>query len=510
MAQPSVSNDLWDVSQGTVVTGSSDILPGYSAAAMFGEFGQNNGFGLTWTYFNDNQPAGTVHYVEWETPGDVKVGRVRLHAFGDGPSLNNGREFNQVTIKAKSADSSDYDITVLTFTPSHPYTYIDAASALIVDELIPAVTSRSFRAEFVQYQAGNGWDGPRIVEMDAFPVPPPQITQQPQSAVVNFAMPVVFSVQATGAGTLHYQWFRDGLLLEGKTLPTLRINSATALDQGAYSVSVTDDNSTAVAGPATLTLDFLNVHQSSADLWDVNSGVIITASSGYLTHAGTPEGMFGRFSADWESHLTYFADNQPTGTVHSVEWTIPSPASVRTLRLFAYGDPFLNNGREFDSLTVRAKSAGSSVFDVVVVTFKPSHPYTFLDGTLILDLEIPPIVASAFRAEFTQYTAGNGFDGPRIVEFDAFETRPLLRPTVISSPESQTLPKNSTVLFKVLARGGSLGYQWKFMGQNINGATSDSLQLKHVKAKNQGYYTVEVSNPAGSVTSTPALLLIAP
>src|SRR5437016_912401 len=119
IAQPSISTDSWDVSQGAVVTASSPLIPGYSAGAMFGENGQDNGNGNTWTYFADFQPAGAIHYVEWETPGDVPVGHIRLFAFGDGPSLNNGREFNQVTIRAKSPGSLVYDLTVLTFTPTH-------------------------------------------------------------------------------------------------------------------------------------------------------------------------------------------------------------------------------------------------------------------------------------------------------------------------------------------------------------------------------------------------------
>jgi hypothetical protein len=218
--------------------------------------------------------------------------------------------------------------------------------------------------------------------------------------------------------------------------------------------------------------------------------------------------MFGdnplTLGGDW----TYFADNMATGTVHYVEWTTPTPVSVRTVRLFAFGDASLNNGREFDKLTIKAKSPGSATFNLPVLTYIPTHPYTFLDNTLILDTEITPVVASAFRAEFVQRTAGYGFDGPRIVEIDAFDTRPVLRPTVITNPESKTIAKNSPVVFKVLARGGGLRYQWKLMGQDIRGATSDTLSLKHVKATDQGYYTVVVSNDAGSVESAQALLLV--
>src|SRR5436190_14429349 len=142
-AQPSTSTDLWDVSQGAVVTASSPVIPGYSIGAMFGEGGQNFFDGQTWTYFADFQPPGTIHTVEWEMPGNVTVGKIRLFAFGDGPTLNNGREFNQVTIKAKSPGSLNYDITVLTFTPTHPYTFVDPNSFLILDQVVAPVTAQS-------------------------------------------------------------------------------------------------------------------------------------------------------------------------------------------------------------------------------------------------------------------------------------------------------------------------------------------------------------------------------
>lgn len=507
VAQPSISTDFWDVSQGATVTGSSSILAGYSADSIFGLFGQNNFNGFTWTYFSDSQPSGFTHFVEWETPGDVRLGEVRLFAFGD-DFLNNGREFAQFTLKAKSPGSPTYDVTVLTFTPTHPYTFVDAGSALVLDQFVTPVTSHEFRAEFVQYTAGFNFDGPRIVELDGLPVPPPQITSTPQNSVVNYAMPALFNVSATGVGVLRYQWSKDGAPISGATNAQLRIHSVTSAEVGSYAVTVTDDNSSVTTAPATLTIDSLNVVQSGADLWDVQSGNAITAHSAYIPGAGSPQGMFGGDSPDIEGYYTYFGDNQPTNTIHYVEWTSPAPVTVRTIRLFAHGDPFLNNGREFNSVTIKAKSPGSLTFDIPVLTFTPSHPYTFLDNDLVIDTEISPVLSSAFRAEFTQFTAGYGFDGPRIVELDAFDTRPLVRPTVITNPESKTLSKNSPAAFHVVARGGNLHFQWKFMGQDIRNATTDTLSLKHVKATDQGYYTVVVSNDAGTVESAQALLLV--
>src|SRR5687767_10598034 len=105
-AQAPTSTDLWDISQGAVITAASDPIPGYSIESMFGGFSI-----VDWAYFSDAQPAGFVHFVEWETPADVTVADIHLFAFGD-PSLNNGREFDQFTLKAKSEGALDYDVTI--------------------------------------------------------------------------------------------------------------------------------------------------------------------------------------------------------------------------------------------------------------------------------------------------------------------------------------------------------------------------------------------------------------
>jgi hypothetical protein len=512
MAQSSA--DLWDVSQGTLVTASSPILSSYSAGAMFGENGQNNGNGSTWTYFADGQPAGFTHFVEWQTPANVNVARVQVYAFGDSffGIPNNEREFSHFTLRAKSPGSLVYDLTVIEYDATHPYSFV-GPNFLLIDQAVPTVTAQQFRAEFTQFDAGAGFDGPRIVELDAFSPPPPTLTAQPESVVLNLGMPAKFTVQATGTGALSYQWYKDGTPIAGQTGTSFRIAAAGNSDIGAYTVSVTDANGTTMSAPATLTIDYLNAQQSNADLFDVNSGIVVTAHTPLQDVPPIERniyGMFGGFTQFPESDWTYFADNQATGTVHSVEWTTANPVTVRSLRLFAHGDSFLNNGREFDKLTLKAKSPGSPTFNVVVATFTPGHPYTFLDNELILDTEVTPVTAGAFRAEFLQYTAGFGFDGPRIVELDAFDGRPLLRPTVVVGPDSRTVPKNTQITWKVVARGGSLSYQWKFMGQNIAGATTDTLQLKKAKATDQGYYTVVVSNAAGSVESAQALLLVTP
>jgi hypothetical protein len=54
----------------------------------------------------------------------------------------------------------------------------------------------------------------------------------------------------------------------------------------------------------------------------------------------------------------------------------------------------------------------------------------------------------------------------------------------------------------------SPSYQWSFNGTNIAGATSNILPLSNVQSSNAGSYSVLITNLAGSVTSSNALLIV--
>src|SRR5207253_11247287 len=58
--------------------------------------------------------------------------------------------------------------------------------------------------------------------------------------------------------------------------------------------------------------------------------------------------------------------------------------------------------------------------------YTPTHPYTFNDALNLISTSIPATEAQYFRAEFVQWNAGRGFDGPRILELEAFGPSPVL------------------------------------------------------------------------------------
>ncbi len=85
----------------------------------------------------------------------------------------------------------------------------------------------------------------------------------------------------------------------------------------------------------------------------------------------------------------------------------------------------------------------------------------------------------------------------------------IVPPVITSQPASQIAPQGGNAAFSVTATGGSLNYRWWFNGTNLlTGKTNSFLTLASLSTTNAGNYSVTVTNLAGSVTSSNALLSV--
>lgn len=88
----------------------------------------------------------------------------------------------------------------------------------------------------------------------AAPDAPPVVSVPPAPARVAVGTAAEFSVTAAGAGSLTYQWLRNGVALTGATASTLTLANVQPADAGVYSVAVTNANGTTVSAGAILGL----------------------------------------------------------------------------------------------------------------------------------------------------------------------------------------------------------------------------------------------------------------
>ena len=86
---------------------------------------------------------------------------------------------------------------------------------------------------------------------------------------------------------------------------------------------------------------------------------------------------------------------------------------------------------------------------------------------------------------------------------------PANPPLITSAPQSQTAQLSSNATFTVSASGTPPpGYQWRFGGNAIAGATSTNLTLTNVLFAQAGSYSVVVTNAGGSATGGPVTLTV--
>jgi len=175
-AQTPSTNDVWDVRHGVTILAHSplDVAFGdplsYDAANIFGAANGTFFEGqLGRVVFTDGEPPGFVHFVEWRTVSPVVIRSFRLFASGESGGL---REFAEFRLLAKTNNSTTFNHMLYTFTPSHPYTYVDPTNELLLASDVQPTTAQEFRAEFVNLASSpTYYNGPRILELDGFSEP---------------------------------------------------------------------------------------------------------------------------------------------------------------------------------------------------------------------------------------------------------------------------------------------------------------------------------------------------
>jgi glucose/arabinose dehydrogenase len=105
----------------------------------------------------------------------------------------------------------------------------------------------------------------------------PAITNQPASVTVIAGQPASFSVNASGATPMTYQWKKSGVNISGATSTTYTIPTVTAANAGSYTVTATNSYGSATSTAATLTVLAYNAPPVAT---------IITPAAGLTYYAG--------------------------------------------------------------------------------------------------------------------------------------------------------------------------------------------------------------------------------
>ena len=122
------------------------------------------------------------------------------------------------------------------------------------------------------------------------------------------------------------------------------------------------------------------------------------------------------------------------------------------------------------------------------------------------------VTAIAKNSDGTYLFAGNGTHNG-VAEGFVFQlgvaTGPP--PVIAAQPQSQAVGVGGTAVFSISATDAT-GYQWQRNGVNVPGAAAatPTLTIANAQTANAGNYTCLVTNAAGTVTTAPAALTVAP
>ncbi|BCL62397.1 hypothetical protein DGMP_30900 [Desulfomarina profundi] len=173
-ALPMATDDLWDISQGSSVTGNSGILFNSNQTGMFGGYTSAAAEPPN-TIFSDYQQAGTLHWIEWQTPSEITLRSFNLVAFHDGrPYDMTHRGFDTFNLLSSVDGTTWNQIYTYDTDPDGDLlygggvTYTNPAALELAADLSTPVFAKYFRAEFVQTGQGINGSGPRILELDGY------------------------------------------------------------------------------------------------------------------------------------------------------------------------------------------------------------------------------------------------------------------------------------------------------------------------------------------------------
>lgn len=370
---------------------------------------------------------------------------------------------------------------------------------------------------------------------------PPLITAQPQSQTVAPGQDATFTVSATGAAPLAYQWRFNGTPLAGATGTSYTRSNAQTGDAGSYSVVITNPVGSVASADAILTVAAVSGNVIAQ--WDFNSltpdGLTttgtLTPSTGSGTASyigGTKAASSGEFAGGGPTD-TNTTDNSgwntsyyPAATVGnktagvkfavstagrqnvSVSWDQKeSNTGSKYMRL-----RYTTNGTDFVDFPTGVSVAGTSweskTNSLAAITGVNNNS----NFAFQIVAEFESTATGAGGDCYVAANSGSTYGTGGTVRFDMVTVVgtaiPTATPPVITSPPaSQMVNQGAAATFSVLASGTApLSYQWRFNASALPGATASAYTRGNVQPADMGSYSVVVSNSAGTAISSNALL----
>lgn len=338
----------------------------------------------------------------------------------------------------------------------------------------------------------------------------PTIVQPPTNQWVLFGQPATISVVATGAPPFLYQWRREAVNLPGGTNAQLMFGSVQTNHAGRYSVVVTEAGGQSVTSAlATLNVVMPVTIASNPQPRTVQPGATVVfsvgvAGSGPLRFQWKKDGL--ALAGATNQNLILNSVSAGSAGYYSVLVTNPLTSAESLPAQLTVAAPVTIAAPPSNQVVALGSTA---VFSVAAIGEGPLSYQWYFNSSAIAGANGDTLVISPVQATHAgTYTVSVG--SPYGSAQSASATLTTLAPAVIlTQPSNQMVVTGGAATFSVTAAGdGPLGFQWKFNGLDIAGATNASLTVANVSTTAAGTYSVAVWNPFSGVESDPATLLV--
>jgi uncharacterized protein (TIGR02145 family)/uncharacterized repeat protein (TIGR02543 family) len=345
---------------------------------------------------------------------------------------------------------------------------------------------------------------------------PPIIAVQPASASVTISQPVEFAIIATGTD-LKYQWQKNGIDINGaiaskhviisvstqdsgtsfKCIVSNAVGSVTS-DEAVLSVSTTIIKPSILTHPASLSLSIGEAATFSVFANGTNLKYQWFRDSTALSDAT---------SSTYRIATVSFADSGTTFyclVTNSAGDAVSSKATLSINRTIA--KPSITSQPANLSLTVGQSGTFSVVASGSNLSYQWKKDTTAIPGADSSTYTIPSVTIADSGAVFT-CDVSNSAEKVTSAAAILSVVSAVTVPVILAHPLALTLTEGELAQFSVSAKGANLKYQWQKDSTNITGEISSSLSITAVVSADSGHsYRCVVSNTAGSVTSSSALL----
>jgi hypothetical protein len=374
----------------------------------------------------------------------------------------------------------------------------------------------------------------------------PVIVVDPKYTILSLGSFGSLSAVVRSSSAFTYQWKKNGVLVgspvanpggRADVSVTYAINQAVVLDEGIYSLVVTNSEGSveSLAVEAKLDIAFLSATLPHADkpidLTALGNNARVDLSglvfSNDVLSVSVRTSSAAKFSWNYtttrgllpESYPNQTTSNFNFGALNTVKegfytLTVTQGRSSKSIRFLVLG---VKTNAGTPDLVITTQPAGVDLSAVgmpaafsVVATGTAPIAYQWRRSGIILS----GMTQSTLNIEAAGLGDLGDYDvvvrNPNGTVVSSTAKLSISTPPVINQqPSSVSLSPGRVATFNVRASGtGPLGYQWRKDGVAIAGATGASYSILGVQAASGGVYDVVVSNSVGQVTSLGAVLVV--